>query len=125
MTYIISTATYTEHFGLRPAEYREATLGWSARESFDEVCNHADPTGTWQTWWKVDDQEKARAEMNRIRETEHGLTEAFKSPITGSIGYKETVFKLEWLNDDTGDIDLLDWHAEGFEHEPEDEGSEG
>jgi hypothetical protein len=124
MTYIISTATYTEHFGLYPAEYREATLGWSARESFDEVCSHADPAGTWQTWWKVDDQDKARAEMDRIRATEHGLTEAFKSPITGFIGYKETAFKLEWLNDDTGDVELLDWIAEGFEHEPEDEGSE-
>ena len=124
MTYIISTATITEHFGEKPSIYRERYISWTARDSFEEVCNTADQNGTWQTWWKVDDQEKARAEMEHIRETEHGLTGTFKSPITGLIGYKETAWKLEWLNDDTGDIDLLDWIAEGFEHEPEDEGSE-
>ena len=127
MKYIISTATHNEHFGLRPGEFREALLSWSARESFDEVCNYADPAGTWQEWEICYTEESARAEMARIRETEKELTYAFKSPITGSIGYSETVFKLERDNEDEDDpnqIELLDWYAEGFEHEPEGEGSE-
>ena len=127
MKYIISTATYNEHFGLRPGEFREALLSWSARESFDEVCNYADPAGTWQEWEICYTEESARAEMAHIRETEKEMTYAFKSPITGSIGYSETVFKLERDNEDEDDpnqIELLDWYAEGFEHEPEGEGSE-
>lgn len=127
MKYIISTATYTEHFGESPSIYRERYIRWSARESFEEVCNTADPAGTWQEWETCYTEESARAEMKRIRETEKDLTYAFKSPITGYIGYSETVFKLERDNEDEDDpnqIELLDWYAEGFEHEAEDEGSE-
>ena len=125
MKFILSTATYTEHFGLHPAEYSESLLRWNARESFDEVAHMAGEAGTWQILaiYNGDEMHEARAAMERIRATAHGLTEAFKSPITGLIGYRETVYKLEWVEDE-GDIELLDWYAEGFEHEPEGEGSE-
>ena len=124
MAYIISTAESEFNTYWKPSEYRRHYLRWKPEQVFEWVARDADPAGTWQNWWKVDDQDKARAELERMGKGESGSwCFADTSISNGYVIITTTAIKLEWLNDDTGDIELLDWYAEGFEHEPEDEGS--
>ena len=124
-TYIISTATCVEHYGIKPYELAEQRISWSARDSFGDVCYEANSIGgSWQVLERFWNEDEARAQWERLKQTMAGcLTRIFKSPMTGDIGYIETAFKLERINDDTDNIDLLDWHAEGFEHEPKIQGA--
>ena len=125
MTYIISTAESEFNTYWKPSEYRRHYLRWKPEQVFEWVARDADPAGTWQTWWKVDDQDKARAELERMEKGESGSWRFADTSISnGYVIITITAIKLEWFNDDTGDIELLDWYAEGFEHEPEGEGSE-
>ena len=124
MTYIISTAESEFNTYWKPSEYRRHYLRWKPEQVFEWVARDADPAGTWQTWWKVDDQDKARAELECMKKGESGSWCFADTSISNDyVIITTTAIKLEWLNDDTSDIELLDWYAEGFEHEPEDEGS--
>ena len=125
MKYVIYTACLIEEFGWKMRDFPKRFIRWDARGSFDEVANLADQNGTWQIWLETENEVEACTEMARIKTTLPGLTTVFKSNFTGYIGYKETAFKLEAFEDGAeypDEWELLDWHAEGFEHLPEDEG---
>ncbi len=124
MRYIISTVTNETLTTWKPEEFRKKYFRWTAQEVFQSTVNWADPAGTWQEWLVTNDVDEVMTEWERIKKLT-GLTKA--DVFNGRIRWTETVYMLEADNEDEEDpnqIDLLDWHAEGYEHEPEDEWNE-
>ena len=125
MTYIISTAESEFNTYWKPSEYRRHYLRWKPEQVFEWVARDADPAGTWQEWGVFENKIMAEAEMNRMKHCAIASNEIDRR--NGHIVIASKVFKLERDNEDENDpnqIELLDWYAEGFEHEPEDEGGE-
>ena len=122
MTYIISTAESEFNTYWKPSEYRRHYLRWKPEQVFEWVARDADPAGTWQEWEVFETETAARAEFEYMKRCPIASITTFLSD--GHIVIASKVFKLERIDDPEGDVELLDWYAEGFEHEPEDEGSE-
>lgn len=130
MKYIISTVTDEIRSTWTPEEFCRHYFWWTAEETFDDVAAWADPAGTWQIILETEDEAEARAEWKRVK-AETGLNEV--DTMNGFMRWFETVYKFERDNEDESDpnqIELLEWHAEGFEcgseaneEDDEDEGS--
>ena len=124
MKYIISTVTDEISSTWTPEEFCHHYFYQTADKIFDKISGWADPAGTWQTLLETEDEAEALAEWKRVK-AETGLNEV--ESVNGFMRWFETVYKFERDNEDEDDpnqIEFLDWYAEGFEHEPEDEGSE-
>lgn len=123
MRYIISYSK-DEELLWKAEDYKRQLVRFTAQEQFETVAAWADPTGTWQTILITRDPDEVMTEWERIKSLT-GLTQ--QDVFNGRIRFRTEVYMLEADSEDFDDpnqYDLLDWHAEGYEHEPEDEGSE-
>ena len=118
MRYIISYVK-DEDLLWKAEDYKRQLVRFTAQEQFETVAAWADPAGTWQTILITCDPDEAMTEWERIKALT-GLTQ--QDVFNGRIRFRTEVYMLEADSEDFDDpnqYDLLDWHAEGYEHEPE------
>ena len=128
MRYIISYVK-NEELLWKAEDYKRQLVRFTAQDEFQTVAAWADPAGTWQTVLVTRDPDEAMTDWERIKSLT-GLTQ--QDVFNGRIRFRTEVYMLEADSEDFDDpnqYDLLDWHAEGYEHEPEveevEDGEEG